>query len=333
MLPFTETHPFCKFIAVQSDMAELDPPCRDGLRSHRTGRSPITFEQFRYREVAEIQTLSIAYTSFEANRLIFANKPGLQIHLRRKGTGIYSYDEAGFVEGKTCEMQIFCTSRPWQKQVVERPRADAQSVLFHLPLKKATDFLGDLAVNLHERADRQFQHLRLAIPDELTRALDELFRLPDGELPELRRSARLLDLLVGSMEGFRDAVEQACEDHSLHPADRMRIAMIQRRIHADLANCPSLDGLAAEAGMSPSKFKVKFRQVTGKPVGAYVRSARMAEAARLLVDGHTVSEVAFSLGYRHGGHFARIFRGTFGVTPVQFRTGRTLLRREAVGIH
>ena len=55
--------------------------------------------------------------------------------------------------------------------------------------------------------------------------------------------------------------------------------------------------------------------MTGSDFEFWRRQARLMKAVELLVTGHSVKEVAFSLGYRQPTAFVEMFRGILGTTP------------------
>ncbi|WP_223068644.1 effector binding domain-containing protein [Paenibacillus caui] len=78
--------------------------------------------------------------------------------------------------------------------------------------------------------------------------------------------------------------------------------------------------IAAKAHFSPFHFQRLFQAISGSSVQEYIRSRRLAEAARLLESGHgSILDIALSAGYGSQEAFTRAFAGCFGVTPAKFR--------------
>ncbi|BDZ46889.1 helix-turn-helix transcriptional regulator [Naasia aerilata] len=60
-------------------------------------------------------------------------------------------------------------------------------------------------------------------------------------------------------------------------------------------------------------------------LGEWVRNRRLAAAAADLQDpGPTVSAVAHRWGFADHAHFSRLFRARYGMTPTDWRQGRSL---------
>jgi AraC-like DNA-binding protein len=74
--------------------------------------------------------------------------------------------------------------------------------------------------------------------------------------------------------------------------------------------------VAREASMSESSFYQKFREITGTTPHQYQKSLRLMEAHTLLsLDGSSVSDAAFAVGYESASHFSRDYLKKFGMPP------------------
>ncbi len=81
-----------------------------------------------------------------------------------------------------------------------------------------------------------------------------------------------------------------------------------------------IDDIAREAELSPSQFRLRFRQVHGCSPRRYRQEALATQARRLLANpGTTVAEVAEALGFSAHAHFTRGFRRAAGVSPRAWR--------------
>ncbi|MCZ7840212.1 AraC family transcriptional regulator [Leclercia adecarboxylata] len=83
----------------------------------------------------------------------------------------------------------------------------------------------------------------------------------------------------------------------------------------------TLAQLAAQAAMSPSSLRSKFRQAYGCTVFGYLRDCRLALARRYLLEGHSVQQAAWMSGYQHATNFATAFRRRYGICPGAVRNG------------
>lgn len=92
-------------------------------------------------------------------------------------------------------------------------------------------------------------------------------------------------------------------------------------IEGDLASDLSLRDVAGRIATSPRQLQRGYAQVGGTTFSAHRLEARMQRARELMAGRATVREVAAAVGYREPSHFAKVFRGRFGVTPSAFRDG------------
>ena len=84
--------------------------------------------------------------------------------------------------------------------------------------------------------------------------------------------------------------------------------------------------LSEAVSMSRSQLYRKFKTLTNRTVGEYLRSFRLNRARDLLEAGFTnVSEAAFCTGFRNLSHFSRVFTSEFGQNPSDILNGSKLL--------
>lgn len=108
----------------------------------------------------------------------------------------------------------------------------------------------------------------------------------------------------------------------LAPEDRRAVAQVADRLLADMAEPPSLDELAALAGMSHVRLNRCFRKAYGATVFAWLRDRRLDQARLALERGEaSVTEIAFLCGFSSSSHFAAAFRARHGTSPAAFRRG------------
>lgn len=107
----------------------------------------------------------------------------------------------------------------------------------------------------------------------------------------------------------------------INRADSDQLFAVRAAVLTDLSQPPHLPKLALMAGMSQTKLKALFRQVFGDSIYAHFQKARMAEAARLLRQGYSVSEVGYRLGFANLSHFSRVFASQHGVKPKTYAAG------------
>lgn len=141
-----------------------------------------------------------------------------------------------------------------------------------------------------------------------------------------RLLARILRELHASDEAAALALHSAVLELlalACRSGEERRPAWLQRvldRLHDDPLAAPSLQELAALAGVHPAHLARSFQRAKGASVGEYQRGLRIALARRALAEQQvSIAEVAAMAGFHDQSHFARVFRRITGETPRDYR--------------
>lgn len=87
-----------------------------------------------------------------------------------------------------------------------------------------------------------------------------------------------------------------------------------------LSAYPSIVELSQIANMSTSRFQMAFRYVYGTTPYEYLKMLRMNAALLLIKNSdYTIGLVAKKVGYNHAGHFSKLFKTTYGLSPQEYR--------------
>jgi AraC family transcriptional regulator of adaptative response/methylated-DNA-[protein]-cysteine methyltransferase len=84
---------------------------------------------------------------------------------------------------------------------------------------------------------------------------------------------------------------------------------------------PSLDALAAAAGMSRFHFHRVFKTIAGLTPKAYAAAHRAQRVREELSRSDTVTEAIYGAGFNSSGRFYATSSQTLGMTPTNFRSG------------
>ncbi len=101
-----------------------------------------------------------------------------------------------------------------------------------------------------------------------------------------------------------------------HDSHANSVARAIKHIRTKLTSRILIPELAQAVGMSPSAFHKHFKAVTATTPLQYQKDLRLLEARRLLtVEGRSVSDAAFDVGYESPTQFSREYSRKFGAPP------------------
>ncbi|RYE82824.1 MAG: AraC family transcriptional regulator, partial [Myxococcales bacterium] len=195
--------------------------------------------------------------------------------------------EVDGAEGWGVGLQPACLADPdraWLLEPFARVRRGAVAAARVAPERRA--FLETMLRELGEVTARPGGHHEQQVEALLTLVLGEVARAQTDATPALAS-------VVGEALAF---IEQHCTEGI------------------------SLRDVAAAVRRSPAHLTTVTRQATGRSIGAWITSGRMAEARRrLLHSDERVDVIGERVGYADATHFIRIFRQNHGQTPAAWR--------------
>jgi AraC-like DNA-binding protein len=125
---------------------------------------------------------------------------------------------------------------------------------------------------------------------------------------------------------IRSAHRDANDAHVMVPT-RLRVA--EQYVSTNVVQAPSVDQVAAAAGISARSLHGLFTKFRGVSPSEFIRDQRLRgirKALRCAADGSTVGDIAAAWGYENFGNFAATYKKRFGELPSE-----TLGRRELAG--
>lgn len=142
------------------------------------------------------------------------------------------------------------------------------------------------------------------------------------------KNARGLRRLTAFCDYLADLT--ACTDYRLLSSVQLQsddddasidqIHAVVSRITDHLADDHSASALAAELGMSESRFSRFFRKATGNTFTDFVNRVRISRACQLLMDtDQQVTHICYEVGFNNVANFNRRFLEIKGMTPTEFR--------------
>jgi AraC family transcriptional regulator of adaptative response/methylated-DNA-[protein]-cysteine methyltransferase len=120
--------------------------------------------------------------------------------------------------------------------------------------------------------------------------------------------------------GFRPCKRCRPNEPALSQQHAAAVAKACRLIE-ETPDMPSLDALAAAAGMSRFHFHRVFKTITGVTPKAYAAAHRAQRVREELSRSDTVTEAIYGAGFNSSGRFYATSSQTLGMTPTNFRSG------------
>jgi AraC-like DNA-binding protein len=109
---------------------------------------------------------------------------------------------------------------------------------------------------------------------------------------------------------------QSDDDH----AQLDQIDTVVRRIADNIGQPLSAADVAADLGMTESRFSRFFRRATGNTFTDFVNQVRVNRACQLLMESDRyISEICYEVGFNNVANFNRRFLDIKGMTPSEFR--------------
>ncbi|MDE5588351.1 MAG: 2-isopropylmalate synthase [Acetatifactor sp.] len=127
------------------------------------------------------------------------------------------------------------------------------------------------------------------------------------------------DIIKASIAALASAANKLAAEQHITSGREERIVEIISYIQNDYKNV-TLETLSEEFHLSKPYLSKYIKEKAGMTFQDVVKKERMKKARTMLREtGHTVETVAAEVGYENVEHFNRLFKKTYGMTPVQYR--------------
>lgn len=123
------------------------------------------------------------------------------------------------------------------------------------------------------------------------------------------REGRIVALLLEEIRRMPDT------QHRVSMPTDPRLLRVCHPILEDPSDPRDIDDWAEVAGMARRTFTRAFNRETGMGFAVWRQQARLMDALALLSAGHSITQVAFRVGYDSPSSFSAMFRRTFGLSP------------------
>lgn len=148
----------------------------------------------------------------------------------------------------------------------------------------------------------------------------EEINAPDVSAERLQNETNIKDYVAEIMEKALEFRENAASNRYKNVVDEVMRYIEKHYAEEEL----SLNILASHVNFSPNHLSMIFSQQTGKSFIKYLTEFRMQKAKELLrCTGKRSSEISTAVGYKDAHYFSYLFKKTQGMTPTQYRGGKS----------
>lgn len=115
--------------------------------------------------------------------------------------------------------------------------------------------------------------------------------------------------------------EKPIDRYNVSEKNEVYVSQILTFINEQFNQDISFDDLAKVTHLSKSHLMKVFKETLGISISEYINRRRVYEAKKLLITLHhlSVTEIAFTVGYKQLSHFSACFKKITGYSPEKFR--------------
>lgn len=193
------------------------------------------------------------------------------------------------------------------KQIRNEPEFNFLPVILLTARVEAEDKLSGLGIGANDYITKPFN-----IREVLIR-IENLFKYQN----RLKHHLKLKPSVNSDGKIHHDKVD-------VKSADEIFLDAVKHQVQNHLSNENfSVEVLAGELNQSRSNLHRRLTKLTEETPSSMIRRIRIELGAQLLLqNAGTVSEVAYSTGFKSVAHFSRVFRDYFDQTPTEFMNSR-----------
>lgn len=262
------------------------------------------------------------YIKREALRLKNLDRMVMIVMVKEGELVIEDHASGGKEYIKEGTVSIFCSSK--------------QDLSFHIPECEKSDifvlFIADFFLKRYLSGNRQeptdflygkiqqdlsLAHINTLPIDALTLySVEKILNIPQNDtMQSIRAEHRVIEFMIHRFS-LLDIFDEV-SDEELDLASKAKSVLLE-----DFIDPPTVEVLAHLCATNTSKLKTVFKKVYKTTIHSYVQKLRLEEANLLLKEEDlTIGEIAKRVGYRHQGHFSKLFFSSYGVYPKELIKG------------
>lgn len=135
-----------------------------------------------------------------------------------------------------------------------------------------------------------------------------------NEIEKLEDEDQARALVTDMLTNYHDLVQQGMSKTYSLPIQR-----VIRYVYEHLYEPCRLEPIAEAVKLHPTYLSFLFKTEVGVNFTGYVRSQKMEEAKKLLLNtGYSISQIAEMLGYNSLSYFSKVFTAYFNANPRKF---------------
>jgi len=200
---------------------------------------------------------------------------------------------------------------------VMMPDGDGFSLLTHIRSEPEMDFLPVILLTARAEAEDKLSGLGIGANDYITKPFDirEVVARLKGIFDQQKRLSVKL-----TQDTFKNGAKIHHDNVISESPDQQFLEKVKAVIQSDLADENfSVEELSEKVNQSRSNLHRRLTKLTGETPSALIRRIRLELGAQLLAqNAGTVSEVAYSTGFKNVAHFSRVFKEHYSQTPTEY---------------
>lgn len=150
--------------------------------------------------------------------------------------------------------------------------------------------------------------------------IHEMSRIDPEEYGFELHSLSLLAKLWFATVNYIDQSEISLIDQNYDRLYEQRAKRMLSYVHQHYGENITIQDVARSAEISRTECFRCFKRVTNKKPMEYINEYRLSQASRLLLEtDESITNICTSCGFGSSSYFGKLFKETFGVSPMQFR--------------
>ena len=200
------------------------------------------------------------------------------------------------------------------------PDGDGFTLLKNLRNNPETDFLPIILLTARAEAEDKLEGLGIGADDYLTKpfSMEEVTLRIHNLIERQKRLQKYYERKGGHLTGGKKSIHP---DRIEAPSsDDLYLEQIRRIIQENMQNEEfSVEDLADSMFQSRTQLFRRLKELTGETPSSLIKRMRLERGAELLKQkAGTVSEVAYSTGFRSVAQFSKSFRDQYSKTPTEY---------------